>query len=348
MIVTTNFDRLLESALESAGVSPLVIATADQAAGAPPLAHNQCTIIKVHGDYLDTRIRNSDAELTAYEPELDALLDRVFDEYGLIVCGWSGEYDAGLRAVIERCKSRRYTTYWCAHGSMSAAALSETSLALTANGSFWGESRHDDSWLRTVRRLAEVDVPRNGVSVWLALYRYPALLHLYGAGIAAVAAHRYDLLAALLQRPVRSLHDPEDQAIVRVLYPHEVIEAEQAHILFPHPNAPRQKYQAPLSHYPESVIRPTFADLIPSDQDYADAFDRFERLACLVHQDLFGFRIEGLFVWRGRIWQLIKSEIDDSPGDWHPLRAGLFSGSVERLVAARGAVDKDIAQVRRW
>ena len=111
VIVTTNFDRLIESALESAGITPLVIATADQAAGAPPLAHNQCTIIKVHGDYLDTRIRNSDAELTAYEPELDALLNRVFDEYGLIVCGWSGEYDAALRAAIERCKSRRYTTY---------------------------------------------------------------------------------------------------------------------------------------------------------------------------------------------------------------------------------------------
>ena len=226
-------------------------------------------------------------------------------------------------------------------------ALSETSLALTANGSFWGESKHDDSWLGAVRRLAEAGVPQNGVSVWLALYRYPALLHLYGAGIAAVAALRYDLLATLLQRPVRSIHGPEDQPIVRVLYPHEVIEAEQAHILFPHPGAPRQKYPAPLSHYLESVIRPTFADLIPSDQDYADAFDRFECLACLVHQDLFGFRIEGLFVWRGRIWQLIKSEIDDSLGDWHPLRAGLFSGSVERLVAARGAVDKDIAQVRR-
>ena len=117
VIVTTNFDRLLESALESAGVSPLVIATTDQAVGAPPLAHNACTIIKVHGDYLDTRTRNSDAELALYDPAIDALLDQVFDEYGLIVCGWSGEYDIALRAAMERCPSRRYTDVlvrpWC-------------------------------------------------------------------------------------------------------------------------------------------------------------------------------------------------------------------------------------------
>ncbi len=94
VIVTTNFDRLLESALESAGVAPVVIATADQAAGAPPLAHSRCTVIKVHGDYVDVRIKNSEEELAAYDARTDALLDQVLDEYGLIVCGWSGEYDA--------------------------------------------------------------------------------------------------------------------------------------------------------------------------------------------------------------------------------------------------------------
>ena len=68
VIVTTNFDRLLETALESAGVTPAVIATADQVAGALPLAHSGCTVVKVHGDYLDARIRNSDRELAEYEP----------------------------------------------------------------------------------------------------------------------------------------------------------------------------------------------------------------------------------------------------------------------------------------
>src|SRR6202040_1622753 len=51
VILTTNFDRLEEQALESVGVSPIVISTPDAVAGAVPLAHSGVTIIKVNGDY---------------------------------------------------------------------------------------------------------------------------------------------------------------------------------------------------------------------------------------------------------------------------------------------------------
>ena len=86
VIVTTNFDRLLEEALAAEGADPTVIATADMAKGAIPLAHSSCTVIKVHGDYRDTRLRNTAEELSTYDPEMDKLLDRIFDEYGLLVC----------------------------------------------------------------------------------------------------------------------------------------------------------------------------------------------------------------------------------------------------------------------
>ena len=72
----------------------------------------RCAIIKIHGDYLDARIRNSPRELERYDEELDKLLDAVFDSYGSIVCGWSGEWDVALRAALERNPSRRYTLYW--------------------------------------------------------------------------------------------------------------------------------------------------------------------------------------------------------------------------------------------
>ena len=49
-------------------------------------------------------------------PECDGLLDRVFDEFGLVVCGWSGDWDIALRRAMERCASRRFSTYWCAKG----------------------------------------------------------------------------------------------------------------------------------------------------------------------------------------------------------------------------------------
>jgi len=112
VIVTTNFDKLLEGAIESKGITPIVISTPDAAEGALPVGQEKCTIIKVHGDYLDTRIKNTPSELENYDDRINGLLDRVFDEYGLIVCGWSAEWDAALRGVLQRCKTHRFTTYW--------------------------------------------------------------------------------------------------------------------------------------------------------------------------------------------------------------------------------------------
>jgi hypothetical protein len=72
------------------------------------VVHAKCTVIKVHGDYLDARIKNTDAELEAYSPAMNGLLDQVFDNFGLLVVGWSGEWDTALRDAIQRAPSRRY------------------------------------------------------------------------------------------------------------------------------------------------------------------------------------------------------------------------------------------------
>lgn len=112
VILTTNFDRLIENALHEVDITPTVISTADATVGALPLTHAPVTVIKLHGDYLDTRIKNTPKELEVYDDRMNALLDRILDEYGLIACGWSAEYDPALRAALERCKSHRFTTYW--------------------------------------------------------------------------------------------------------------------------------------------------------------------------------------------------------------------------------------------
>jgi hypothetical protein len=114
VIVTTNFDRLLEQALEAAGVVPSVLATPDAMAGAVPLAHAGCVVVKLHGDYLDPRIKNTPAELDSYDPPVDALLERVLEDHGLVVCGWSASWDTALVRAMERHNPRRYTTWWAA------------------------------------------------------------------------------------------------------------------------------------------------------------------------------------------------------------------------------------------
>lgn len=123
VIITTNFDRLMETALADAGVVPTVLSSPDQVQGALPLIHTRCCVFKVHGDYLDTRIRNTPDELEAYPPEFNALLDRIFDEFGLIVCGWSASWDTALRDAINRSVSRRFSHFWAVRGEPGDAAL---------------------------------------------------------------------------------------------------------------------------------------------------------------------------------------------------------------------------------
>ncbi len=119
IILTTNFDRLLETAIEAEGVTPDVISSDDALKGAMPYVHSRCTILKLHGDYRDTRIKNTPKELAAYTVSMNALLDRILDEFGLIVGGWSAEWDAALREAILRCPSRRFTTYWLKKGDLT-------------------------------------------------------------------------------------------------------------------------------------------------------------------------------------------------------------------------------------
>jgi hypothetical protein len=122
VILTTNFDRLIENALREVGVEPTVIGSDDALKGAVPLIHSRCYVVKLHGDYLDTRILNTEAELSVYSSLINTLLDRIIDEHGLIVSGWSGDWDPALRAAITRAPNRRYPMFWAARGEPSKVA----------------------------------------------------------------------------------------------------------------------------------------------------------------------------------------------------------------------------------
>ncbi|MDS0296431.1 SIR2 family protein [Halogeometricum luteum] len=126
VIVTTNFDRLLEKALSRREVSPVVITNSDDAKGAEPLTHQDAVILKINGDYKERNIKNIGSELEAYDEPIQELISQVFREYGLIVCGWSGEWDTALRDTLKECEVHRYSTFWAYYSTLKEAARSLT------------------------------------------------------------------------------------------------------------------------------------------------------------------------------------------------------------------------------
>ncbi|MFJ3861920.1 SIR2 family protein [Streptomyces sp. NPDC090085] len=122
VILTTNFDRLTERALQEVRISPQVVHRPDQIDAIQPLAHSQVTVIKLHGDYADLEQRNTVDELETYPEAQQHLLERVLDEYGLIVCGWSADWDKALARAVAGTRSRRYPMFWSHYGRLGEDA----------------------------------------------------------------------------------------------------------------------------------------------------------------------------------------------------------------------------------
>lgn len=112
VIVTTNFDRLIEQSLDELNIQYQTLYHESDIEGMKPLAHAECTVLKIHGDYRDTRFKNVADELKIYSQSLTEILKKIFDEYGLIISGWSSEWDTALRDTIKSVKGRRYSWYW--------------------------------------------------------------------------------------------------------------------------------------------------------------------------------------------------------------------------------------------
>lgn len=456
VLVTTNFDRLLERAVEAAGVTPTVISTADAVKGALPLVHTPCTILKLHGDYLDTRIKNTPAELARYDKRVNMLLDRILDEFGLIVAGWSAEWDTALRAAVERCANRRFSTFWTVRDQPSKSArrlidlrgatvitvrdadtffqsLAEKVMALEeygrphplsaklavatvksylaeerhrirlhdlvmeetdrafgemseerfpvqtgnwsveelirrmnqyeghvevlramlAAGCYWGNEGHSDLWARSLERIANPSGGQSGMTLWIDLRRYPALLLLYTAGIAAVAAGRYGTLKDLLLDP--KVRNHEEKSLVLAVYPGQVIDKQAAELL---PGLERR--YTPLNDHLHARLREALREYLPDDARYDKCFDRFEYLLALVHADLRDKATRGYWAPIGRFgWKVhhdpertivaeVQRELDEQEDRWPPLGAGLFGGSAERVRAVKAWLDERLQKLAWW
>jgi len=422
-----------------------------------PLAHGQPTVIKLHGDYLDARIKNTPEELAKYDRRVNRMLDRILDEYGLLVCGWSAEWDEALRTAMERCKSRRFTTYWCIRGEATDAArrlmqlraaeaiqitdadqfftalrqktqslatfdpphplsvktaaatmkrlLSEARheielhdlvrnelerlvtaisdermpvsgaipftaeevqkrlrqyealaailCSLFAIGCYWGAARERHLWTHGLERLGNRPAT-GGVTAWISLRSYPALLLLYAGGLGAMARPNYESMKALLLDARLRRQDREYRPVDR-LYPGRILD-QRAGRAYLHNKA--QSY-TPLNDHLFEVLREPLRDLLPADEQYADVFDQFEYLFAVSHAALDIAKGDaepsvpvGRFAWRDRHWRegppeashRFSCEADEGSEGWMPVKVGLFR-TISQFRSAQSAVDKFVLRL---
>ena len=111
VVLTTNFDRLLEQALAQVGLTlDVVITDEGDLESAIPRVHASTVLVKVHGDYKRLNLRNSRERLSEYPEALAAYLGEIRRDYGFVIAGWSGGYDPALRTIMGLPSA--YPTYW--------------------------------------------------------------------------------------------------------------------------------------------------------------------------------------------------------------------------------------------
>jgi hypothetical protein len=141
IIVTLNFDLLIETALRDLGIEPTVVSTPDDVAGMEPLHAQQYLVWHLHGDYTNPAMLNTPDELRAYPDIVNTRLDELFDQYGLLVVGWSAKWDSALVSALERCPSRRYPAFWLDHSKLTGPAerlaVARDAVTATAGADEW-------------------------------------------------------------------------------------------------------------------------------------------------------------------------------------------------------------------
>ena len=275
--------------------------------------------------------------------------------------------------LIEAQNERDIARFVSTQATAYASAVSPV-VDVLVPGSTWGLPEHELIWTRTMGEIVNADTRAEGLRVLLSLARFPALVALYAAGIAAVHRGRFGTLRAVALGPeYRSLRG--SIPLVCAVHPHELFEGAEAAanllVLEAEGGDDRQieamltgrtgRRYTPLSDYLHLYLRSHFADLIVDDREYDEVFDKLEVLLGIVVMDL---RLEGApdggyvpgpwygsFTWRNRsrppLEQRLLARLQAQGSDAPELQGGLFGGSSDGALRAAERFVASAAEVRQ-
>jgi hypothetical protein len=233
--------------------------------------------------------------------------------------------------------------------------LTHPLLSLMITGCYWGEPLHNDIWTAVIERVANAASSRKASSAGDRLKAYPALLLLYGGGLASVAKEKFSTLQALLLGPRIFCAEGEQAAVHRLVA--DSIVGEAARSLEPE-NATRI---APASVYLHEFLRPLLREFLLADSDYNEVFELFEYLCALiwVDENPRSARLDwvpvdapiGLFMETPNppqqpIAQRIDRELALQGKKWPPLLGKMFGGHADRVISVKERFDEVLEERR--
>lgn len=201
----------------------------------------------------------------------------------------------------------------------------------------WGDAPQLLLLEKVFVRIAEVD---QGTYYTFDLLQrltwFPILSLLYAAGIAALAARKYAVFERLLHAPVASERRSVDEYEMLIV---RVVDGANGLTEFFKTLPGHERHHVPRSEYLFKALQPVLEDLLLLGRRYEALFDEFEVLLALDYADLIENRWgpPGRFAWKHRATdggplRRVVEEAQRKGDDWAPLKAGMFSGSSEKLL----------------
>jgi len=195
----------------------------------------------------------------------------------------------------------------------------EVPLTLVATCAYWGGPKNDDWWLDDISRFG-VQPWASGLTGLIAQRQFPATALLYAAGIASIAARRYDLTKRLLTEPTTyNQHNGQRLTVARHLTPAHTLSHTRSHL------------------YVHNLLKPIFENSLGlGAAAYNAASERFEYLRL----------VQSTF-------DALKADSRESEGatdetDLQPLRDRLKDPTVDPAVAEHElAIAQHAARERR-
>ena len=222
-------------------------------------------------------------------------------------------------------------------------------MRLLVIGCAYGAESQARTWTGIMRRIGRPSGEWGGSVAMLELRRIPAALMMYSGGLAAIARENWVNLASLATVPQLPTRIGEEEAAAALIAVASMAMRHEHALTLPG----REQRRTPVSDWLFDQLKEPLRPLLRHDEDYEQAFDRFEYLIAMVVsvQRQGGWVPPGRFAWRSAkrlrfnqstIGSALRSELETLGPRWGPVQAGMFRDSTQAMSALE-AVERMIS-----